>query len=84
MRAADIRSLVPVEPQPAQAVDDARHHVPRRALGVGVFDAEHERAAVPAGEQPVEERRARAADVEIAGGRRRKTNADHGSIVLRA
>src|SRR6185436_8333445 len=65
---ADVRPFVPVEPEPPHAVDDARDHVPRRSLGVGVFDAEDERAAVTAGEEPVEQRRARAADVQVAGG----------------
>ena len=47
----------------------------RRALDVGVLDAKHERAAMPAGVEPVEERSARAADVEIAGRRRRESDA---------
>ena len=50
-------------------------HLVRRALGVGVLDAQHEHAAVAAREQPVEERRARAADVQVAGGRRREADA---------
>ena len=78
VRPADVRPFVPVEPEPAQAVDDAGDHLPRRPLGVGVLDAQHERAAMPPREQPVEERRARAADVEVAGRGRRK--ADAGSI----
>ena len=39
-------------------------------------------AAVPAGEQPVEERGARAADVEVAGRRRREADANHPAIVV--
>ena len=70
VRPADVGPFVPVEAQPAQAVDDAGHHVPRRALGVRVFDAQHERAAVPPGVQPVEQRRPGAADVQVAGRRR--------------
>ena len=69
VRAADIRPFVPVEAEPAQAVEDAVDHLLRRSLGVGVLDAQHEHAAVAAREQPVEERGARAADVEVAGGR---------------
>ena len=45
VRPAHVGPFVPVEPQPAQAVDDARDHVPGRSLGVGVLDAQHERAA---------------------------------------
>ena len=40
----------------------------RRPLEIGVLDAQDEDAAVPSREQPVEERRARAADVQVAGG----------------
>ena len=50
-------------------------HLLRRALDVGVLDAQHEHAAVTPREQPVEERRAGAADVEVAGGRRREADA---------
>ena len=72
-----------VESEPPHAVENAGDHVGRRALDVGVFDAEDERAAVPAGVEPVEQRRARAADVEIAGRRRRETDAGaHHSILL--
>ena len=67
--AVDFRSLVPVEPEPAKAVEDPFDHVLRRSLDVGVFDAQHEDAAEPAREEPVEERGARAADVEIPGRR---------------
>ena len=78
VRTADLRPFIPVEPEPSQAVENAGDHVGRRALDVGVFDAQDERAAVPPRVEPVEERRARAADVQIAGGRGRKTNAwDH-------
>ena len=51
----------------------------RRALGVGVLDAQDERAALAAREQPVEQRRARVADVEMAGRTGRETHA-HGLI----
>ena len=75
VRPADSRTFVPLESQPAHRLEDARHHLVGRSLRVGVFDAKDERAAVPAREQPVEQRRARAADVKIPGGRRRESNA---------
>jgi len=53
-------------------------HVLRRAFDIGIFDAEHEDAAKAAGKEPVEERCARAADVEIAGGTGRESGSDHG------
>ena len=52
-----------------QPIEDAADHVPRGPFGVGVLDAEDEGAAVAPREEPVEERGARAADVEVAGGR---------------
>ena len=93
--AADARALVPVEPQPAQPVEDAVHHLGRRALDVGVLDAQDEGAAVPAREEPVEERGAGAADVQVAGGGGREADAwgtgghslvpsGTGAVVLRA
>ena len=66
--------LVPIEPEPAQAVENPFDHLRRRSLDVGVLDAQHEHAAVTTREQPVEERRARAADVEVAGRRRSEAN----------
>ena len=52
-------------------------HLPRRSLGVGVLDAQHEHAAMPPRVEPVEERRARAADVKVSGRRRREADANH-------
>src|SRR5207245_7778957 len=76
VRSADVRPFVPVEPEPAQPVEDAFDHLRRRAFDVGVFDAKDEHAAVAAREEPVEERRSRAADVQVAGWRGSQTNAD--------
>ena len=81
-RSADERPFIPVEAKPSQPVEDAVDHVGRRSLGVRVFDPEHERAAVPAREQPVEERGARAADVQVSRRRRREADANHPAIVV--
>src|SRR3989449_4864252 len=67
--------LVPVEAEPAQAVEDDAGVLVRGAFLVGVFDAEQELAARVAGEQPVEEGGAGAADVEVARGRRGEADA---------
>src|SRR5581483_8750702 len=75
VRPADLRPLVPVEAEPAHAVQNALDHLVGRALDVGVLDAQDEHAAVPPREEPVEERGARAADVKVAGGRRGESNA---------
>ena len=70
-----VGALVPVEAEPAHALQNAVDHLCGRALEVGVLNAQDERAAVMAGEQPVEQRGAGAADVQIAGGRGRETDA---------
>ena len=77
VRPADVRPLVPVEPEPLERVEDVADVLLGGAVAVGVLDAEDERSAVMAREEPVEERGAGAADVEIAGGRR--SEADAGS-----
>ena len=58
---------VPIEAEPAHPVEDRVDRLLGRAGLVGVLDAQQEFAAVVAGEQPVEQRRARAADVQEAG-----------------
>src|SRR6202021_1952501 len=72
VRPPDLRPFVPVEAEPAQVVKDVVDHSRRRALHVRILDAKHEPPAVMTREEPVEERRAGAADVEIACGRRSK------------
>ena len=67
------RLAVPVELEPAQAVEDGVDRRLGRALAVGVLDAEAEQPAVVAREQPVEQRGARPADVQEAGRRGRET-----------
>src|SRR5207253_9126030 len=69
MRSADVRPFAPVEPQPAQVVEHHRFRLARGARLIRVLDADQERAAVMLREQPVEDRRARTADVQMAGGR---------------
>ncbi len=69
------RAFVPIEAEPAQAVEDDVHGFLGIARGVGVFNPQDKRAAGVAGIKPIEERGARAADVEVAGGRGGKSNA---------
>ncbi len=64
------RRLVGVEAQPMKSVDDRPDRRFGRALAVRVLDPQQHLAARLAGVQPVEERRARAADVKIACRRR--------------
>src|SRR2546427_12963354 len=66
------------EAEPGEAVEDDAGVLVRGAFLVGVFDAEQELAARVAGEEPVEEVGAGAADVEVARGRRGEADADAG------
>ena len=54
VRPVDVRSFVPIEPEPAQSIENASDHLVRRALDVGVLDAKNEDAAMAAGIEPVE------------------------------
>ncbi len=76
MRAADLRSLVPVEPEPAQGFQDQRFGARDVPLLIGVLDAQDEGAAGVTGREPGEERGAHRSEVQRAGGRGRKTRAD--------
>jgi hypothetical protein len=70
------RSLVPVEPQPPERVHD---EVDVRVGGprlVGVLDAQDEAPGVVAREEPVEQRRAGAAHVQVPGRARGEAHAD--------
>src|SRR4051812_5749259 len=66
-RAAGIGSLVPVEAEPPQVAQDGLLGLARRALDIRVLDAQDERPAGSAREQPVEQRGSRVADVELTG-----------------
>ena len=72
----DARALVPVEAEPFQAVVDELHRLNGVARLVRVLDAQDELAAGMTGVEPIEKRGACPADVEEAGGRRGKTDAD--------
>ncbi len=63
VRAADLRALVPVDPQPAQAVENPGDQFGLRPFDVGVFNTQDERAAMAPRIEPVEQGGARAADM---------------------
>jgi hypothetical protein len=67
--AAHVRTLVPVEAEPFQAVENDLVRLGRVAFFIRVLDAEDELAAVFAGVEPIEEGGAGPADMEKAGGR---------------
>ena len=70
---------VPVEPEPGQGVADLLDSVRDLAARVRVLDPEAELASLVTREEPVEQRRANAPDVERPGRARGHANADgHG------
>src|SRR5262249_48460425 len=83
---AHARAFVPVEAEPAHRVEDRLHAVLRAALAIGVFDAQDELATLLPGPEPVVQGAAGSPDVQVAGGRRRESNADlgHGAAVSTA
>src|SRR5262249_34262399 len=80
MVAADRRTFVPVQTEPAQAVENPLNHRVGRSFRVGVFDAEDEHAARPPCIEPVEERSARPTDMQVAGWRWSEANADRHEV----
>ena len=73
--------LVGLEPKPRHAFEDRLHRVCRRALAVGVLDADQELAAHAARVQPVEKRGAGCAYVHHPGWRRGDAGDDGGGGV---
>ena len=67
---------VPVEPEPAQRLLDLLGRLGDLAARVGVLDPQAELTAVMPREEPVEERRADATDVQQPGRARREADAD--------
>ena len=63
------RLAVVVEPEPGQPVADGLRRLGRRPGAVGVLDPQQEPPAAAAGVEPVEQRRARSADMQKARGR---------------
>ena len=74
--AAESHPFVKVDAEPAEGLDDVFLCTGHKAIGVGVFDAENEFAAVLAGKEVVIECCAHSTDVERAGGRGCETHAN--------
>src|SRR5437773_7740377 len=68
--------LIPIKPEPREPVEDDLRVFVRGARFVRVLDTQQKLAAFAAGEEPVEERRAGAADVEVASGGGSEADAD--------
>src|SRR5438552_1188752 len=86
MRAADFGAFVPIEAEPAEAIENRLQCFADISHLIGVVDAKNELAAVLAGEQPVEKSGADAADVQVASWAGCKTGTDyhHRFLVLLA
>src|SRR5277367_389273 len=72
------RLAVPIETEPFEPVENCVHRGLGRTFAIGVLDAQQELAAEALGVEPVEQSRARAADVEEAGRRGREAGDDGG------
>src|SRR5262245_11004046 len=59
--------FVPVEAQPLEAVENRLEGLGHVPLGIGIVDPQQELPAVLPGKEPIKERRADAADMQIAG-----------------
>ncbi len=81
VRPPHVRAFVPVDPQPAKTVQNGLQRLLDIPPLVRVVDPQQELTAVVPGEQPVEEGRADAADVQIAGRAGSETGANHGGGV---
>jgi hypothetical protein len=68
MRPADVRALIPLQAEPSKILENRGLRFAGGPLDVGVLDAQDERSAGSARHQPIEQGRARVADVEMAGG----------------
>ena len=75
----EARLAVPLDPEPAQRLLDLPHRLGHLAARVGVLDPQQALAALAAREEPVEEERAHASDVEEAGRARCHADADGSS-----
>src|SRR6266571_218524 len=73
---ADFRAFIPVDTEPAEAVEDRLQRFGSVAFGVGVINAEDELPAHPPCQQPIEQGGADAADVQVPGWARCETGAD--------
>ncbi len=77
--AAHLRTLVPVQAQPAHGAQDDALVLAGRACGISVVDTQDKGAAVSPGKRPVINGSTGAAYMKLAGRGRRKTHA-HGCI----
>ena len=73
-RSAGVGSLFPIETQPLEVAQDGSLGLPGRPLDIAVFDAEDERAAVAARQQPIKDGGAHIPNVQLPSRARGKSN----------
>ena len=78
VRAANVRAFAPVDPQPAQGVEDLLFGLAGRTQLVGVFDAQDELTAMLLGKAVVEQCDVSGTYVGVPGRRWRDASADGG------
>ncbi len=71
-----VRTFIPVKPQPGHCIEDASSHLFAGTRDVGIFDAQDKRALMLSSEQPVEECRSGASNVQVTGWRRSEADAN--------
>ena len=77
--AADLRALIPVQPQPAEGLENCRLAFCRGTGLIRIFDAQHELTALASRKGHVEKGNVGGADVRIPRGARRNAGTDgHG------
>jgi len=79
----NVRPFIPIQSEPPQTFVDCGGGFFGITRAVGILDAQNEGAAVMPGEEPVKQRSARSADVQITRGRWSKADTDriHGNIL---
>ena len=78
VRATDIRTLVPLDTQPAQGIEDLLFGLAGGTHLIGIFDTQDELAAMLTGEAQVEQGDIGSAYVRVTGRRRRNAGTDGG------
>ena len=73
--ATRLRPFIPVQTQPAQIIQQLRLIADLAALDIGVFNPQQKISAKTTSKQPVVERGAGVADMQLAGGRWSKADA---------
>src|SRR6267378_2148177 len=83
--AANVWPFVPLQFEPAQPFINRSRRFLGVARSIRVFDPKDKGAAMMSHEEPIEKRRARPANVQVPGRRRREANSDwgiHFSVIL--